>query len=111
MMEDTEPCCGYPTKRAMLEDLYVKNQLSIAQIAKRISTGSATIERWLRLLEIPRRSRGGANNTAYLGWNIHRLDPRFVFGSGNRIVAEVIGASTSFVWKYKKGVTDIWSFV
>jgi len=110
-MDDTQPICGYPSKRALLEDLYVKEGLSIAQIAGRLEVGTATVERWLRLLEIPRRPRGGDNSTSRLGWTLHRLDPRVVFTHTTARIVEFTGASPSFIWKFRKGVTAIWNSV
>lgn len=110
-MDDLDPIAGYPTKRAMLEDLYVKEGLSIHATAKRVGVGPATIERWLRLLAIPKRGRGGDNTTEIVGWRIHRLDPRSVSGLPVRAIAWMVSASESRVWKFKRGREVVWSFV
>ena len=108
-MDDFEPVAGYKNKRELLEDLYVRERLSISQVAARVGHGVATIDRWLRLLEIPRRGRGGPNNPATIGWAIHRLDPRYVFGASDKDVSRVLRVSGSIVYKYKRGVMAIWN--
>lgn len=108
-MEDLDPIAGYPNKRAMLEALYVQEGLSIKQIAQRLGTGTATVERWMRLLGIPRRSRGGANSKAEVGWKIHRLDPRVVLRLSIRELAGLVQASESYCWKFIKGVQEGWN--
>lgn len=110
-MDDFDPIAGYPNKRAMLEALYVQEELSISQVATRLGVGTATIERWLRLLEIPKRSRGGRNNPTRTGWRIHRVDPRVVFCLSLRELAGMVQASESRCWKYKEGVKGLWSSV
>jgi transposase len=108
-MEDTEPIAGYPTKRALLENLYVEEGLSISEIARRVGVSTTAVERWLKLLGIPRRGRGGNNNQARIGWKLHRLSQRVVFGLSLRELSKMVSASESRVYKYKEGVTATWN--
>lgn len=110
-MDDLDPIAGYPNKRAMLEALYAEEGLSINQVATRIGTGPATVERWMRLLGVPKRGRGGNNSSAKIGWRLHRIDPRVVLGLPLRDLARLVQASESYVYKFKKGVTTTWTFV
>jgi transposase-like protein len=102
-MDDIEPIAGYPTKRAMLEALYAQEGLSIKSIAARLSLSPATIERWMRLLDVPKRSRGGANTPAHLGWRLHRVDPRAVFRIPIRALARLVQVSEAYIYRIKKG--------
>ena len=108
-MDDLEPIAGYPNKRSMLEALYVEEGLSIKQLASRLRVGTATVERWLRLLGVPKRGRGGCNNSAKVGWALHRIDPRVVFCLSLRELAGMVQASESRCYKYRKGVEAIWN--
>lgn len=108
-MDDFDSIAGYPNKRTMLEALYVEEGLSISQIASRLGHGTATVERWLRLLEIPKRSRGGSNNPTRIGWSIHRVDPRVVFCLSLRELARLVQASESRCYKYREGVKALWN--
>lgn len=109
-MDDLDPIAGYPTKRAMLEALYAKEGLSIKAVAARIGVSTAAVERWMRLLEIPRRSRGGANSPANLGWRLHRVDPRVVFRVSSRELSRLVSVSESYCWKFVKGAKRLWIF-
>jgi transposase-like protein len=102
-MDDIEPIAGYPTKRIMLEALYAQEGLSIKSIAARVGTSPATIERWMRLLEIPKRSRGGANTPAHYGWRIHRIDPRVVLRVSIRALSRMVQVSEAYCYKVRKG--------
>jgi hypothetical protein len=102
-MDDIEPIAGYINKRAMLEALYVQEGLPIKTIASRIGLGPATVERWMRLLDIPRRTRGGANDPARKGWRIHRLDPRLVLALSISKLSKLTGISESYIFKTKRG--------
>lgn len=108
-MEDIEPIAGFPNKRTMLEVLYAQEGLSINQISARVGVSAGSIVRWMRLLEIPRRSRGGDNSKASLGWKLHRLDPRLVQGLSIRDLSRLVLASESYCYKFKKGVTALWN--
>jgi len=108
-MDDLEPIAGYPTKHAMLTALYVEEGLSIHQVADRIGVSTATVERWLRLLEIPKRSRGGRNNSTRIGWTLHRLDPRLVFALSLKDLALIVQGSESRCYKYREQVKRTWT--
>jgi transposase len=108
-MEDFDPIAGYPNKRTMLEALYVQEELSISQVSRRIGVSTASVERWLQLLGIPRRGRGGDHGTAKVGWRLHRLDPRVVFCLPIREVARMVQVSQSYVYKFIKAERMIWN--
>lgn len=110
-MDDIEPIAGYPTKRAMLEALYTDECLSIKAIADRLGLGTATIERWMRLLNVPKRHRGGPNTPATLGWKMHRIDPRVTFTLTIKQLASLLGISEAYVYKFRKGATAIWTLL
>jgi transposase-like protein len=110
-MDDLDPIAGYPNKKAMLEALYAEEGLSINQVASRIGTGPATVERWMRLLGVPKRGRGGNNSSAKIGWRLHRCDPRVVLGLPLRDLARLVQASESYVYKARKGWSMTWTFV
>jgi len=108
-VDDIEPIAGYPTKRAMLEALYAQEGLSIKSIAARLSLSPATIERWMRLLDVPKRSRGGANTPAYFGWRIHRVDPRVVLRVSIRTLSRLVQVSEAYCYRIKKGWSMTWN--
>ena len=110
-MDDFDPIAGYPNKKSMLESLYAQEGLSINQIALRIGIGPATVERWMRLLGVPKRGRGGNNSQAKIGWRLHRIDPRVALGLPLRELARLVQASESYCYKTRKGVTTTWNFV
>ena len=109
MMDDIEPIAGYPNKRTMLEELYGREGLSIRAISVRLGIGTATVERWMRMLEIPRRTRGGANTPAVLGWKMHHIDPRLIFSLPTRKLANLLGISESYIFKFRRGATATWN--
>src|SRR5258707_15646755 len=110
-MDDLESIAGYVNKRAMLEDLYITEELSIKQVACRIGVGTATVERWLRLLEIPKRSRGGRNNSTRIGGALHRIDPQGKVSLSLKKVASIVQGRESRGYKYREGVKRGWNFV
>src|ERR1700741_40105 len=103
-MDDLEPIAGYANKRTMLEELYTHEGLAIREIAERLGVGTATVERWMVGLDIPKRGRGGDNMPAKLGWKIHRLDPRDITHMTVRDLARLVQASESYVWKFRRGM-------
>lgn len=108
-MDDLDPIAGYPNKKSMLEVLYVQEGLSINQVASRIGTGPATVERWMRLLGVPKRGRGGNNSQAKIGWRLHRINPRIVHSLSIRDLARLVQASESYVYKFRKGWSVTWN--
>lgn len=108
-MEDLEPIAGYANKREMLNALYIQERLTIKEISKRLEVGSATVERWMRLLGIPRRTRGGPNTPARLGWLLHRLDPRWLHAQSSVDISRATGISEAYCYKFIKGVTQTWN--
>jgi hypothetical protein len=107
-MDDIEPIAGYRNKREMFQALYDEEGLSIKAIAIRIGTGPATVERWMRMLDIPRRHRGGANTAARLGWRVHRIDPRVVLRVSTRTLSRMVQVSEAYCYKVKKGWMETW---
>jgi transposase-like protein len=110
-MDDFEPIAGYINKRTMLEALYEEEGLSVKSISHRLGISTAAIIRWMRELGIDRRSRGGANSPAHLGWKLHRIDPRVVFRLSIRDVSRLVQVSESYTFKFRKGWQVIWTFV
>src|SRR5438309_1960615 len=108
-MDDIEPIAGFPNKRTMLEVLYVQEGLTIKTIAIRVGAATATVERWMRLLDIPRRSRGGRNSPATLGWKMHRIDPRVIHRLSIREISRLVQISEGYCYKFKKGQGVIWT--
>jgi len=94
---------GYGSETAMLYDLYVSQRLSVQTIASKLDTKKSTVLRRLELCNIPRRSRGGANNKSHRKELLHLLDQRFVLTAPVNEVAHVIDAHPSTVWKYVRG--------
>ncbi|SRR6266446_2266652 len=110
-MDDLDPIAGYVNKRAMLEALYVQEGLSVKTISSRLGTSTAAIIRWMRELGVTRRSRGGANSPATLGWKLHRVDPRVVFSLSIHDLSRLVQVSESYAFKFRKGEQVIWNFV
>lgn len=110
-MEDFEPIAGYPNKRTMLEALYTQEGLPIKTISSRLGISTAAVIRWMKELNIPRRPRGGANTPAYLGWRLHRIDPRVVFHLSIHELSNLVQISESYTFKHKKGWSITWTFV
>lgn len=55
---------GYATEKAMLEDLYENNRLSIRGIAKMLGLEFSNVKYRLRMYAIQPRDRGGPNHTS-----------------------------------------------
>jgi len=108
-VDDLDPIAGYSCKREMLNAVYTQEGLSIKTISNRIGVSTAAVERWMRLLGIPRRGRGGDNTKAEIGWRLHRIDPRVVHGLSIRDLARLVSASESYVWKFRKAVMQVWN--
>ncbi len=54
---------GYTSEKEMLEDLYLKKQLSIREIAAQLGFFYRSVHSRLKRYGIPLRSRGGINHT------------------------------------------------
>lgn len=108
-MDDCEAIIGYPSVRAMLEDLYVCENLPMHDIAVRCGHSPATIAKWLRELDIPVKPRGGINNRAKFSRSLHLLDQRVIMLTPTPELAKVLNINYSTIHKYKKGVTSIWN--
>jgi transposase len=106
-----EPIAGYPNIKAMLEDLYVREGLSIPKVAARMDVSNPTVFAWLKRCGIPSRNRGGAFNPGTNQWKIHRLDPRYVWTQSNNNIAVILGISYSLVYKFKREAAMTWNTV
>lgn len=95
---------GYDDARAMFEDMYTTQLLSINQISRRLGCGPATVNRWLRQCQIPRRSKGGANRSPVLHYKLHLMDQRYVFNTKNSELAKLLNMNPAYVYKYKMRV-------
>lgn len=97
--------CGFEDEKSMLTQFYVVEGLPVSDIAERLNCGPATIANRLTKHQIPKRSRGGANNSQIITKRLFRLDQRRVFGSPEQEIATLLDCSRSTVYKYKRSVT------
>jgi hypothetical protein len=87
----------------MLCDLYHTQHLSLQTIAEKLKTNKYTLLHRMDMNNIPRRSRGGANNKSNKRILLHMLDQRFVRCSPVNEVAKLINSHPSTVWKFTRG--------
>lgn len=99
---------GFADEKSMLQSFYLTEELPIADIARKLSCGPATVANRLRRHQIETRTRGGANNTHKLARLLFRMDQRYVFGTSDVLLASLIGSHQSTVYKYKRSVTAQW---
>ncbi len=67
---------GYNTVKSMLEDMYIKKNLSSTIIAKKLNISIPTVLTLLKEEGIKMRDRGGCNHKKgerYIGKNLHKL--------------------------------------
>lgn len=95
---------GYENEKAMLEALYLTDELPISTIARRLKCGPATIANRLAHHSIPKRPRGGANNNHKLALLLFRMDHRRVFATADSALALLLQCHPSTVYKYKRSV-------
>lgn len=96
---------GFRDERHLLEYFYVEERLPISVIAQKLGCGPATVANRLTKHGIPKRRRGGANNSQRLWRKLFRLDQRLVFTTSNEDLALLLHCSASVVYKYKRTVT------
>jgi DNA-binding CsgD family transcriptional regulator len=104
---DLAASLGYKSDYQMFYDLYLGNNLSLSQIAKKIGYSSATIDAQLRRLGLPKRTRGGANNIAKYKRLLHLMDQRYVYQQTSSQLAKLLGCHSSTVWKYKTAQRNV----
>ena len=95
---------GYKNELDMLNDLYVNKELSSREIAERVGMAQPTVLRRLRLADIKRRPRGGAQSFQRQWYKLHLLDQRWVFLTSLTKVAKTLRVSSSLVYKYKRAM-------
>lgn len=95
---------GFTNEESMLHYMYVKEQLPIGEIARKLGVGPATIAHRLDKCKIEKRTRGGANNSIRVSKMLHRMDQRIVFGMKDTLLAVLVNAHPSTVYKYKRMV-------
>lgn len=93
---------GYSSERDMLEDMYLKQGLSLSQICARIGCGLHTVNRHLDMLGISKRPRGGCNGSANQSRKLFLLDQRIVMKHNLYRLARLIGVSSSLLYKYRR---------
>lgn len=64
--EDVVLKAGYPTEKAMWEDLYITQGLGLRTLQIRFATSAATLRMRMASQGVRIRPRGGANNTISL---------------------------------------------
>jgi len=95
---------GYSNEKEMLEAFYLEDGLSVKDIGKRLGCGIATIANRLAKHGIPKRTRGGPNNTHRLTRILFRLDQRLVFSTPSAELGKRLNMHESTVYKYKRSV-------
>lgn len=97
---------GYSNKHEMLEDLYIKQGLSLTQIGDRLGCSPHCISRNLEREQIDRRNRGGKNNPSNQSFKLHLLDQRVVLNGNFVITAKHCFVSTSLLYHYRRGMRE-----
>lgn len=108
-MTDEIPIPGFPSKKAMLEELYEKEGLTIEQISRRFHASKASVVHWMVQNGIARRGRGGRSYPPKLAWRLHRIDPRLIFGLPLKAAARLASVSESYCHKYKEAMKETWT--
>lgn len=95
---------GYANRRAMLEDLYCVQKLSLSQIGERLSCSGHCVGKNLACEGIERRQRGGFNNDYSQTKKLFRLDQRIILGTDFNLIARAAYVSTTLLYKYRKNM-------
>jgi hypothetical protein len=98
---------GYSNELEMFQDLYELQELSVADIGRRLDYTGAAIARRLELLNIERRSRGGANNQRSQKLKLWRVDQRVLWCYGRSVVAQALRVSSSTLQNYLAGCKEV----
>ena len=93
---------GYLNECDMFTKLYLDEHRSIAMLSLLLQAGSATISSRLDKLNIPKRSRGGDNNSGWQTWKLSHFDQRIVLYLPLDQLPEMTGISRSLWYKYKR---------
>jgi transposase len=89
---------SYTSEKEMWEDLYIRQVLSLSELGKRFGVSFFSIRNALIRNKIPRRSRGGPNNTL-------ALPPEFfsyLAEHGPKDAAAHFGISYSAAYNYQR---------
>jgi hypothetical protein len=93
---------GFETEAAMWAQLYVKEKRPIAELAKTLGYGTATIQRRLRLADIERKRRGGPQTPSLVYNKMFHLDQRFVCLASTEEIAQLVNASPHSVYRIRR---------
>ena len=87
---------GYENEKAMLEDLYVKQNLSIGMLVKKLGYSQNNLRRRLALHKIPIRKRGGVNFQKISNLSDEQL------GGDTKTLAVQFDVHPSTIWKERR---------
>jgi hypothetical protein len=93
---------GFEDETSMWLQLYIKERRPIAELAKTLGYGTATIARRIAVAGVMKRTRGGPNASGKTASLIGHLDQRWVRMSYPKEVAEVLGVSSHSVYRVLK---------
>lgn len=99
-----EEIAGYVSRKAMFEDLYYTEGLSLTQISVRVGVSKTQLVHWMDELGMERRGRGGDQASGKHMWFIHHMDPRMALTVSFNQVVMFLPCSYSLFYKYKRGV-------
>jgi transposase len=86
----------------MWEEMYVKDGLSIANIADRLQCGTATVNRRLLQAGFTLKTRGGARLQGQKRFQLFHMDQRLVHGLKTQDISDRFDISYAVVYHYKK---------
>lgn len=93
---------GFPDEPQMWNQLYIIEGRSIAELAKTIGYGSATVARRIDLCGVEKRTRGGQNNPSKLIIALNHLDQRYLRLANPEEVSLLIGSSVHSIYRLMK---------
>ena len=96
---------GYDSEKEMFYDLYIVEEMSLAQIGRRLGFGNTILRRRITACGINLRGQGGPNNLSRLNRKLHYADQRLIFKTPLPQVAKMFKVHAPSVWKYRKLVT------
>lgn len=96
---------GFTDETAMLRSFYLDEELPISEIAKKLGVGPATVSFRLDKCKVPKRMRGGANNSHRISKKLLRMDQRLIFQLTDLQLSNMVDSHISTVYKYRRSIT------
>lgn len=93
---------GFPSETSMWDQLYSTEERSIAELAKTLGYGTATVARRIGICKVKKKGRGGANTPPRVYANMFHMDQRFVRLAHPEELAKLLDCSVHSVYRLRR---------